>query len=113
MCGSLVVRSGLATLLLSARDGGHQRGAATAAVFRQHQVKRDARPDQRGDLLRHERVEVRVEAVHGAVDAHSDSGLVHLVDQRRYACGDQVRGAPGHAFADVPDRRHVGFCRVG
>lgn len=64
------------------------------------------------DLLAHERVEVRVEAVHGAVDADGDPRLGHLVDERGDPGGDQVGGAPGHALAHVPHGRHVRLGRV-
>lgn len=54
-------------------------------------------------------MEVRVEAVDGAVDAHSDHGVAHLVEEGCDAGGHQVSRAAGHALADVS---HIGAVLV-
>lgn len=53
-----------------------------------------ARVHQLSDLVAHKRVEVRVEAVDGSIDAHGDTRLVHLVEQRRDTGGYQMCSAP-------------------
>lgn len=66
-----------------------------------------ARPHKLRDLFAHERVEMWVETVDGAVDADGDAGLVHLVEQAGDAGRHQVGCAPGHALTHVAHCRHV------
>jgi len=95
----LLDESLLAQLLdLTDGDGGHESGATTASVLRQHQGEPVVR--EFGDLALHQVVEVRVIAVHRAVHAHRRVLPLHLVEDGGHRRRDQMRRPGRDARAD-------------
>lgn len=73
----------LPRLNVATRDRCDQSGTAPGAVLRQHQVEADLRLHVLPYPLDHQVVELRVEAVHGAIDAHLNT---HTNELNRDLC---------------------------
>lgn len=70
----LVLRRGRSDL--AACDRSDQRGTAAGTILGQHQIEADLRLDEHAYSLHHQRVEFRMETVHGAIDADLRKAIV-------------------------------------